>query len=167
MDRYESLVRKHKDAVYRQMVRTCGNYDDAEDVLSESLLKAYKALDQLDDDEHFRAWLSTIARRVCVRLRKRALLSPVLSLANVPEPYEEAVEPEMDLDALRDHIHKAIDDLPEGYRQVYVRREIEGLSGEETARSLGISLAAMKTRLFRARAMVRQAMDDCVGCRPI
>lgn len=164
MDRYESLVRKHKDAVYRQMVRTCGNYDDAEDVLAESLLNAYKAIDQLDDDENFRGWLATIGRRLCGRLRKREALTPVFSLANVPEPFMMPVEPDMDLDGLREHIHRAISGLPDGYREVYVKREIEGASGEETAQVLGISLAAMKSRLFRARALVRAAMDNCVDC---
>ena len=66
---FERLSHQHKDAVYRQMVRVCGNREDAEDVLIEALLKAYRSLGDLAAPEAFRAWLARIANRVCWQLR--------------------------------------------------------------------------------------------------
>ena len=60
---FDELAEAHKDAVYRQMIRACGNREDAEDVLVEALLKAYRSLDQLRDQGAFRAWLARIGRR--------------------------------------------------------------------------------------------------------
>ena len=82
---FDRLVSQHKDAVYRQMVRMCGNADDAEDVLGEALLKAYRAMDQLGDEEAFRGWLAIIARRTCGRLKRREALAPVWSLAELAD----------------------------------------------------------------------------------
>jgi DNA-directed RNA polymerase specialized sigma24 family protein len=62
---FDALTRQHKDSVYRQLLRVCGNHEDAEDVLVEALLKAYRHLNQLRDSEAFRAWLAQIGRRVC------------------------------------------------------------------------------------------------------
>jgi RNA polymerase sigma-70 factor (ECF subfamily) len=62
---FETLANQHKDAVYRQMVRVCGNREDAEDVLIEALLKAYRNLDRLRDAVAFRSWLGRIASRCC------------------------------------------------------------------------------------------------------
>ena len=62
---FEALTQQHKDAVYRQMIRVCGNREDAEDVQVEALLKAYRHLDELRDSAAFRGWLAQIARRVC------------------------------------------------------------------------------------------------------
>jgi len=62
---FEALANEHKDAVYRQMIRACGSREDAEDVLVEALLKAYRNLDQLRDSVALRSWLAQIARRVC------------------------------------------------------------------------------------------------------
>ena len=74
---FDQLMARHKDAVYRQMVRMCGNPDDAEDVLSESLLSAYRAMHQLSDEAAFQSWLAIIARRTCGRLKRREALAPV------------------------------------------------------------------------------------------
>jgi DNA-directed RNA polymerase specialized sigma24 family protein len=68
---FETLANQHKDEVYRQMIRACGNREDAKDVLVEALLKAHRHLGQLRDGGAFRAWLAQIARRVCWQLKKR------------------------------------------------------------------------------------------------
>jgi DNA-directed RNA polymerase specialized sigma24 family protein len=78
---FEFLVRQHKDAIYGQMVRVCGNRRDVEDILIEALFKAYRSLDQLRDSAAFRAWLAAIAGRVCWQLRKREALLPILQLS--------------------------------------------------------------------------------------
>ncbi len=162
---FEQLVDEHKDAVYRQMVRMCGNRDDAEDVLAESLLKAWRSLDSLGDEADFRAWLAIIARRTCGRMRRRESMSEVVRLADLAEwgfePRDDAPAPdEAAIEAQTKRCLMAvIEGLPGGYRAVYEARDVEGLSAEETARRLGITVAAVKSRLHRARAMVRSEAD--------
>lgn len=162
---FDRLVAKHKDAVYRQMIRVCGNHDDAEDVLVEAMLRAFRAMDQLDDPAAFGGWLTTIARRVCLRMRRREELRPILSLGATPGLDDTLADAgplpsdAMEVGQLRGCVHEAVDSLPEMYRVVYVLREIEGRPAEEVGRKLGLSIPAVKSRLFRARAMVREALD--------
>lgn len=163
---YERLVEEHKDAVYRQMVRVCGNHDDAEDVLVEALIKAYKAMEQLEDEGAFRNWLTTIGKRVCIRLRQREKLKPILALAEIGDQADAySPEPKFGLDELKSQLQAALDSMPEEMRSVYELRELEGLTGDETAEQLDISLAAMKSRLHRARQYVREKLDQCVECQ--
>jgi len=82
---FEELANENKDAVYRQMVRVCGNREDAEDVLIEALLKAYRNLEKLRDSKAFRAWLAQIARRVCWQLKEREALLPLMQLSTLEE----------------------------------------------------------------------------------
>lgn len=165
---FERLVRRHKDAVYRQMVRVCGNYDDAEDVLVQALLSAYKALPDLKDEGAFQGWLAVIGRRVCGRIKKREALKPVLSLSGFGDEDLEAPAPDPGVDTMTEQqelsrcVKAAIADLPEKLRQVYVMREIQGQSAEATAKSLGIGIAATKSRLHRARDQVRQHLDSSI-----
>lgn len=162
---------RHKDAVYRQMVRVCGNHDDAEDVLVEALLSAYRASEQLRDEAAFRGWVATIGRRVCGRLRKKESNLSLLSLSAVEgEPAIEPVASDDVADAveqrdMRSCVHRVIESLPELYRTVYWMREIEGIPAEEVGRQLGLSVPAVKSRLHRARAMVRSALDESM-CGP-
>lgn len=163
---FETLVNRHKDAVYRQMLRVCGNREDAEDVLIDALLRAWRHMDQLEDSKSFRGWLGSIARRVCWRLRNREALLPLLQLSALPQGGEEiaaqTAEAESQLDAARMKglLDRAVGNLPEGCRAVYSLRDLEGASGEETARILGLSLAAAKSRLHRARLLVRRQLDE-------
>lgn len=155
---FDRLVQRHKDAVYRQMVRACGgNREDAEDVLAEALLSAYRAIDQLDQPDQFRAWLAVIGRRVCGRLKHKEALRPVVALSGDLPAKEEG--PHFDT-----HIHDLLAELPSGLREVIVLRDLEGLSGEEAAARLNISLPALKSRLHRARAELRARIDDCLDC---
>lgn len=82
---FEALANEHKDSVYRQMIRICGNREDAEDVLIEALMAAYWHLGQLRDMLAFRSWLAHIAKRVCWQLKKREALLPLLQLSAVED----------------------------------------------------------------------------------
>jgi RNA polymerase sigma-70 factor (ECF subfamily) len=162
---FEALAIAHKDAVYRQLIRSCGNAADAEDVLVEALLKAYRHLDQLQDPGAFRAWLAQIGRRVCWALKKREALAPLMQLSALQEqgrePADSAIAP--DLQASRAELRALLDDavarLDPPYREVFILRDIEELSGEAVAQQLGITLAAQKSRLHRARQQVREHLD--------
>jgi len=173
-DDFETLANVHKDAVYRQMLRVCGNHEDAEDVLVEALLKAYRHMDQLRDSSAFRAWLAQIARRVCWQLKAREALLPLLQLSALEEEGKEIPSHEPSVEAtvagkeLREMLHKVVDGLSQEYRDVYELRDLQEISGEEVASRLDISLAAMKTRLHRARDMVREQLDIMMASkRPV
>jgi RNA polymerase sigma-70 factor (ECF subfamily) len=162
---FDALTRQHKDAVYRQMVRVCGNQEDAEDVLIEALLNAYRHLNQLRDSAAFRAWLAQIARRVCWQLKEREALLPLLQLSTLDQEGHElpANDPTPETNLARRQMRQLLDDaiaaLPELYRAVYEMRDVDDLPGDEVARRLGISRAAMKSRLHRARDLVRAHLD--------
>jgi RNA polymerase sigma-70 factor, ECF subfamily len=166
---FEALANEHKDAVYRQMIRVCGNREDAEDVLIEALLKAYRHLDQLRDSVAFRAWLAQIARRVCWQLKQRDSLMPLLQLSALEDEGKQIsgndlpVETQLASRQMKGLLSEAVDNLPPAYRSVYQLRDVEELSGREVARQLGISTAAMKSRLHRARELLRQHLDSALA----
>jgi RNA polymerase sigma-70 factor (ECF subfamily) len=164
--RFERLARQHKDAVYRQMVRVCGDRDDAEDVLIEALLRAYRSIDTIRDDENFRGWLAIVARRLCGRVRRKEALLPLIALSDLPELSD--VDPsEMSAKSIRAQIEDALDTLSPLLREVYELRDLQQLSGDEVVRKLGISEGTMKSRLHRARAQLRKALDHCVECHAV
>jgi len=162
---FEALANEHKDAVYRQLIRACGNREDAEDVLIEALLKAYRNLEQLRDSTAFRSWLAQIGRRVCWQLKQKEALLPIMQLSAMEANGAELASLEQlpDVQSARTQMKElllaAMASLPEAERDVYQLRELEDISGEETAARLGISLAAMKSRLHRARIGVRTYLD--------
>ena len=162
---FEALANEHKDAIYRQMLRACGNHEDAEDVLIEALLKAYCSMEQLRDSTSFRAWLAQIARRVCWQLKEREALLPLLQLSELEENgldlRDKAAAPEEAAAAaqIRELLRDAVAQLTPESRAVYELRDIEEVPGDEVARRLGISLRAMKSRLHRARTTLRERME--------
>ena len=115
---FEKLANEHKEAVYRQMLRVCGNREDAEDVLIEALLKAYQHLHQLNNAVAFRAWLAQIARRVCWQLKEREALSPLLQLSMLEEEGVEIKDPKLPLDSelalrrMKELLQDAVSGLP-------------------------------------------------------
>lgn len=163
---FEALANEHKDAVYRQMLRVCGNREDAEDVLIEALLRAYRHLNKLEHPEAFRAWLARIGSRVCWRLKRREAVLPVIQLSQMEdEGFEIAsssARPDEQWDAMEMKLvlKDALQTLPENYRRVYEMRDLEEQPGEKVAEALGISLQAMKSRLHRARALLRDRLDE-------
>jgi len=165
---FDELAIEHKDAIYRQMVRVCGNQADAEDVLMEALLKAYRHLDQLRESGAFKAWLAQIARRLCWQLRRRDELLPLVRLSEMDEAGQEiadasSVEVEVAKRQMKEMLWRAVDGLAPEYRDVYVMRDVEEIPGDTVAARLGISVPAMKSRLHRAREAMRKSMDAALA----
>jgi RNA polymerase sigma-70 factor (ECF subfamily) len=162
---FEALANEHKDAVYRQMIRACGNREDAEDVLVEALLKAYRHMDQLRDLVAFRSWLAQIAKRVCWQLKAREALVPLMQLSALEDEglqissNEPPMEHRLALQEMKKLLVEAVNSLAPVYRVVYEMRDLQEVPGDEAAKRLGISPAAMKSRLHRARELVRQYLD--------
>src|SRR5689334_3448990 len=134
---FDALANKHKDAVYRQMLRVCGNREDAEDVLIEALFRAYRHLDKLEHPEAFRAWLGRIGRRVCWQLKRREAVLPFIQLSQMEQEGFEipssGATPDARLDAMqmKRQLESALESLPEDYRRVYEMRDLEDRSGED------------------------------------
>jgi len=169
---FEREVAKHKDAVYRQMVRVCGNADDAEDALVEAMVSAFRYSDQLKDSSSFRAWLASIGRRACYKMRQKGQEEMFASLealqeAGMPMPTsgDLTADEEAEMQETHQCVLAAISTLPDTYKEVYVMREIDGTSANDTAKKLGLSVPAVKSRLHRARTLVREALDNAL-CAP-
>ena len=163
---FEALANEHKDAVYRQLIRVCGNREDAEDVLIEALLKAYRNLEKLRETAAFHSWLAQIGRRVCWQLKQREALLPIVQLSAIEDAGAElesgadAPDVQASIVEMKQLLASAVESLPPAERAVYELRDLEELSGEETATRLGLSVAAVKSRLHRARRNVRSAIDE-------
>ena len=169
----ERLINRHKDAVYRQMVRVCGNQDDAEDALAEALLAAVRSVEKLRDPSLFQAWLAKIGTRSCMRMRIR---ERIIRTIPISELYALGIEipdgrplPDETSEALETHacVAQAMDSLPSIYKEVYMRRVVFGDAAQDVADQLGLSLPAVKSRLLRARKMMRESLDSGLGCRDL
>lgn len=154
------LVQAYHDRVYRFGVRVCCDRFDAEDAVQEAFSKLSRRPD-VQRDEGALSWLMSVVKHACMRmlrpfLRERRALGERVDEADVASD----VDPHVALERyeLVRTVHAAIAELERPYREVLVLRDIEGLSGEATAAALGLELATMKTRLHRARSLLRDAM---------
>ena len=165
---FESLVTRYESKVYRLAVRMLRNPQDAEDALQETFIQVFRGLPGFEGRSQFSTWLFRLATNVCLmRIRHREtepskLLPledylPKLEEGETPHITDWADRPE---DVLlskesREKMMEALDKLPPEYRAVFILRDIEGFSNVETGESLGISVAAVKSRLHRARLALR------------
>jgi len=165
----DECVRRHAPGIYRLALRLTRNEAEAEDVMQETFLSAFKGIDRFDGRAELRTWLYRIAYNAAMmRLRRTRRDHVPLDEASEPddgtpvpqELYDWSQVPERELEKteLRAHMEKAIGDLPGRLRTVFVMRELEDLSTEDTAQALGISAEAVKTRLHRARLWLRERL---------
>ena len=165
---FEFLVTRYESKVYRLAVRMLRNPQDAEDALQETFLQVFRGLAGFEGRSKFSTWLFRLATNVCLmRIRHRETEpSKLLPLEDYLPKLEEGDSPQMmdwadrPEDALlskesREKMMEALDKLPAEYRAVFILRDIEGFSNAETGESLGISVAAVKSRLHRARLALR------------
>jgi RNA polymerase sigma-70 factor (ECF subfamily) len=154
-----SLVRLHHDRVYRFGLRVCRDPFDADDAVQEAFVKLSARPDVVAAPSAL-SWLMTVVRNACMRLlrpfrRERRAFG---ERSDAVELAGDQLSPEAALARwqLIGAVHAAIAELAEPYRAVLVLRDLEGLSGAATCEALGIGEAAMKTRLHRAREMLRE-----------
>ncbi|MDW8107915.1 MAG: sigma-70 family RNA polymerase sigma factor [Armatimonadota bacterium] len=168
---FDRLWARHRNRVYRSLLRVCGgNPETTHDVLQDALLNAFKALQQFRGDANFATWLYTIARRLCIRARREldrfySLDDPLNSeegkavLRQLIDEYSKDPEGIVIENDLRERVRRAVAELPDSLRPVLELRDIHGLSTEETAQQLGLTEAAVKARLHRARELLRQKLE--------
>jgi RNA polymerase sigma-70 factor, ECF subfamily len=161
---FEVLMRRYNQRLYRVARGIVRDHAEAEDVMQQAYLNAYAHLHQYEHRGSFAGWLMRIAvHEAFARARRRAAAAVNESATDAqpcdllpspsPDPEQAALARE-----LRDGLEATIDSLAETYRPVFVLREVEGLSTAETARALGLSEDVVKTRLHRARAMLRETL---------
>jgi RNA polymerase sigma-70 factor, ECF subfamily len=167
---FEELVRRYDRNVFRIAQHITQNREDAEDVVQDAFLKAYTNLKQFQGQSKFYTWLVRIAvNEALMKLRKRKA-SKTVSIDEDVETDEGFVPREVTdwspnpeqlykQAELGDILEKTIQGLPAGFRTVFVLRDVEGLSTEETAEALGLSIPAVKSRLLRARLQLRERLS--------
>ncbi|MBZ5525436.1 MAG: sigma-70 family RNA polymerase sigma factor [Acidobacteriia bacterium] len=176
LEAFSQLVQLYDRNVFRIAQHITHNEEDAQDVVQEAFLKAYTNLEQFQENSKFYTWLVRIAvNEALMKLRKRRS-SKTVSLDDDVET-EEGVMPREVADwspnpeqiygqtELGDILKKTIQGLPPGFRTVFVLRDVEGLSTEETAETLGLSVPAVKSRLLRARLQLRERLGKFFNSR--
>jgi RNA polymerase sigma-70 factor, ECF subfamily len=166
---FSELVRRYEGKIFRLAQHVTGNREDAEDVLQETFLKAYEHLDQFQGNSKFYTWIVRIAvNQALMKLRRRKSDKSV-SLDETIDTGEDTVVREVaawDEDPeeryTREELGQILDDavksLDPPYRSVFVLRDVNELSTEETAEALGLSVPAVKSRLLRARLQLREKL---------
>lgn len=164
-------VSLHSDGIYRLAYRLMGNERDAEDVVQETFLSAFKAIERFDGRSSLGTWLFRIAYNAAMmRLRRKQPLFVSVDQPLVTTEGDEIPrqlmdwcclpEVEFESDEARTEIEFAVNALPERLKAVFILRELEGYSTAETAEILEISPEAVKTRLHRARLWLRERLSD-------
>jgi RNA polymerase sigma-70 factor (ECF subfamily) len=162
---FELIIRRHNQRLYRATRAILRDETEAEDAMQEAYVRAFCHLDQFAGDAKFSTWLTKIAVYEALGRLRRAKTQ-----AEVPETMKSTDNPEKAAyhSELQRAIEAAVDTLPPRYRSVFVLREIEDMSGAETAECLGINEVAVKTRLHRARRMLRARLERTVsGAAPL
>ncbi len=173
---YRQLLELHSANVYNVAYKLLGDEQEAEDVLQETFLSAFEAIDGFEGRSKLSTWLYRIAYNASLmRLRKRSRMTS-FSL-DVPPPgadpdgegsyvprhlvdWSSVPDDQLLTAEARDVMDLAIAELPETLRATFILRDIQGLSGSETAEILGISVPTVKTRLHRARLWLRDRLSD-------
>jgi RNA polymerase sigma-70 factor (ECF subfamily) len=165
----DDCIRRHSPGIYRLALRLTRDETDAEDVLQETFLSAFKGISKFNGRAELRTWLYRIAYNAAL-MRLRRPKREFVSLDEASEPddgtpvprqlYDWTRLPEQELQKaeLRAEMERAIAELPEKLRAVFVLRELEDLSTEETAKALDIKIEVAKTRLHRARLRLRERL---------
>ena len=163
-DAINELLVRHRARVYRFGLKMCGGEEDAKDVLQETLLAAARNLQTFRGASSVPTWLYTIARSFCIKHHRASKFAPE-RMESLDGPTGEAANvsdarggPEDDVARrqVREALTAAIQTLEPMYREVLVLRDVEGLSAAEVGEVTGITVEAVKSRLHRARAMVRE-----------
>lgn len=168
-DAFIELVRKYESRIFTLVSRMVANREDAEDVTQEAFTKAYARLSSFTFQSAFFTWLYRIAVNAATDFVKSRRRRRTTSLDEIAETAPAVAGPSGRPDRsasrgeLRDRLREAIAELPPVFRTVLVLRELEDLSYDEIARILGCSIGTVESRLFRARARIRESLGPYLG----
>jgi RNA polymerase sigma-70 factor, ECF subfamily len=173
---FEILMRRHNQRVYRVVRAVVKDEADVEDVMQQAYINAFTHLHQFEDRSQFSTWLIRIALHEAFGRRRKTQRAET-TMARIDYDVDDdrrefmdtltSSEADPERQAYAQELHRvleaAVDTLPETYRTVFMLRDIEGLSTNETGQGLGLGDEAVKTRLHRARVMIRRAVTVRIG----
>ncbi|OPX84353.1 MAG: ECF RNA polymerase sigma factor SigE [Pelotomaculum sp. PtaB.Bin104] len=170
---FEELVRIYQNKVYALSLKLSGNHEDAQDVAQETFIRAYRSLGNFRNDADFGTWLHRITVNVWLNMRRKKYNNNIISL---DEPYQwdggnekqrevadsNGEDPLQVLEAreLQQLIRSAVLSLSEEHRAVIILRDMEGYSYEEISRMMSCSLGTVKSRINRAREVMRRNLTE-------
>jgi len=164
---FERLAARHAAALYRFTVRVCGGEREAEDALQDGLLAAWRGAATFRGDSAARTWLYQVVVNACRRRHRRRAGEPAATdgeeAAAAVAIDESGPEERVAARQAGRALEAALAELGAEAREVLLLRDVEGLSGEETAAALGLGLAAMKSRLHRARLDLKARVEARLG----
>lgn len=169
---FERLIRKYERLVYRTAFYAAGNVQDAEDLTQEILLKLWHGLSDFRGEARFLTWLTRITRNSCtdyLRKKQRSVQTETLSLSHDPDEDVPGREPQDTTPECDPHtavsereravlLRRAMAQMTEEHRQLIILRDMEGVSYERMAAALGLEIGTVKSRLFRARAQLKELL---------
>ncbi len=169
---FELIMRRHNRRLYRLARATLGDAAEAKDVLQDAYLSVYRALPQFRGEALLGTWLSRIVLNECFARQRRSLRrSSVVSIMSIESQLKSALDvadpreaPDMVLSRaqMRELLERHVGELPDSLRLVFVLRSVEELSVEDTSRTLEISEEAVRTRHFRAKALLRERLARAI-----
>jgi len=166
---FAELVKRYEAKIFRLAQHITQNREDAEDVLQETFLRAYEHLDQFQGNSKFYTWIVRIAvNQALMKLRRRRTDKSVSldesidtgedTVTREIAAWDEDPEQRFSREELGEILDSAIQALAPTYRSVFLLRDVDDLSTEETAEALGLSVPAVKSRLLRARLQLREKL---------
>lgn len=174
---FTRLIARYEDRIFRLAKHVCvGLSADADDVYQETFLTAFKKLKTFRGDSELGTWLYRIASNLCLMRRRKKKSEPFVPLLDRPHDHEDAPahqfpdwlptpEEAASKKELVQKVSGALAKLPMDYRLVVTLRDVEGLSAEETAKILKLSVAAVKSRLHRGRLFLRDEFERAFGAK--
>lgn len=167
---FEAAAMPFVDALYNTAYRMTRNSEDAEDLVQETYLKAYRYYDKFEEGTNFKAWLFKIMKNTFINNYRKKQQAPALSdFADIEESFESQVneeatrqiknpEEEFLEDVLDEDVQRALDKLPPDYRMVVILADLEGFSYKEIADILEVPVGTVMSRLYRGRRLLEAAM---------
>ena len=169
---FEAAAMPFVDALYNTAYRMTRNSEDAEDLVQETYLKAYRYYDKFEQGTNFKAWLFKIMKNTFINNYRKKQLAPAISdFSEIEESFENQVSeetarqnknPEDELleNVLDEDVQAAMEKLPEDYRMVVLLADLEGFSYKEIAEILEVPVGTVMSRLYRGRRLLEKAMLD-------
>ena len=164
---FEELVQRYEERVYRITIAIAGNHEDAEEAMQSTFLKVHQHLGEFHRASKFTTWLTRIAINEGLQKRRRQRVTESLddfistdegTMPKQLEDWHDDPEKLYRREQMREIVESAIQSLTPMYREVFVLRDVQGLTTQEAAEALGIGVANVKSRLLRARLVMREQL---------